>query len=148
MATTKSTSRRSTASKSATKKTASKRASKKSSAKKKASTRKTASKSPRSHANSGGKRKWSAAVDTVSTFPREDLFNQSATVIARDLASKTTSPKGPASGMRMLVFYINRAGKNLSASRLKVLERAKVLLHKKVEEARDAKKSARKGTSK
>ena len=32
--------------------------------------------------------------------------------------------------MSMLVFYINRAGKNLSASRLRVLERAKDALKK------------------
>jgi hypothetical protein len=30
--------------------------------------------------------------------------------------------------MRMLTFYINRTGKNLPASRLKVLENAKKLL--------------------
>ena len=34
--------------------------------------------------------------------------------------------------MRMLTFYINRAGKNLPAKRLKVLEEAKELLHKKI----------------
>jgi hypothetical protein len=34
--------------------------------------------------------------------------------------------------MRMLTFYINRAGKNLPASRLKVLENAKKLLHEKI----------------
>ena len=35
---------------------------------------------------------------------------------------------GPSSGMRMLAFYINRAGKNLPADRLKVLENAKKLI--------------------
>jgi hypothetical protein len=34
--------------------------------------------------------------------------------------------------MRMLTFYINRAGKNLPAARLKVLENAKTLLHQKI----------------
>lgn len=33
--------------------------------------------------------------------------------------------------MRMLNYYINRAGRNLSASRRAVLKRAKVLLSKK-----------------
>lgn len=83
-------------------------------------------------------RKWSASVDTESTYPEEGLFTKGAATIARQLASKKVSPKGPASGMRMLTFYINRAGKNLPANRLKVLERAKALLHKKVEESKAA----------
>jgi hypothetical protein len=85
-----------------------------------------------SHQNSHGTRKWSAAVTTDSTHPREGLFNKDARTIARELASKRVSPKGPSSGMRMLAFYINRAGKNLPANRLKVLERAKELLHQKI----------------
>ena len=60
------------------------------------------------------KKKWSAKVTTDSTHPDQGLFNQSASAIAKALASKKVSPKGPASGMRMLNFYINRAGKNLS----------------------------------
>ena len=71
------------------------------------------------------KKKWSAKVDTDSTHPDEGLFNQSAAAIAKALASKKVSPKGPASGMRMLNFYINRAGKNLSSERHAELERAK-----------------------
>ena len=71
------------------------------------------------------KKKWSAEVTTDSTHPDEGLFNQSASAIAKALASKKVSPKGPASGMRMLNFYINRAGKNLSASRHAELEKAK-----------------------
>ena len=74
------------------------------------------------------KKKWSAEVTTDSTHPDEGLFNQSAATIAKALASKKVSPKGPASGMRMLNFYINRAGKNLSASRHAELEEAKTLL--------------------
>jgi hypothetical protein len=35
--------------------------------------------------------------------------------------------------MRMLTFYVNRAGKNLTKSRLRVLERAKELLHERIE---------------
>ena len=84
------------------------------------------------HSNPHGKRKWSAAVTTDSTYPREGLFNKDAATIARELASKKVSPKGPSSGMRMLTFYINRAGKNLSASRLKVLQRAKALLRERM----------------
>lgn len=78
------------------------------------------------------KKKWSAKVHTESTYPPEGLFNKDAATIARTLASKRVSPKGPSSGMRMLSFYINRAGKNLSATRRKELERAKELLHKRI----------------
>jgi Protein of unknown function (DUF3175) len=92
-----------------------------------------------SHRNSHGKRKWSAGVDTESTYPQEGLFKKDAETIARSLASKKVSPKGPASGMRMLTFYVNRAGKNLPQSRLRILERAKGLLHERVEEARSRK---------
>jgi tRNA(adenine34) deaminase len=79
-------------------------------------------------------------VTTDSTHPQAGLFNQDAKTIARELASKKVSPKGPSSGMRMLTFYINRAGKNLPANRLKVLENAKKQLHKRIE-------AAKKGTS-
>jgi tRNA(Arg) A34 adenosine deaminase TadA len=74
------------------------------------------------------KKKWSAKVNTDSTHPDEGLFNKDASSIAKALASKKVSPKGPASGMRMLNFYINRAGKNLPESRHAELEKAKTLL--------------------
>ncbi|MBS1815565.1 MAG: DUF3175 domain-containing protein [Acidobacteria bacterium] len=115
---------------------------------KKSATKKRSAKKSTSHANSGGKRKWSAKVGTDSTHPRKDLFNQSAPTIARELASKKVSPKGPGSGMRMLTFYINRAGKNLPESRLKVLQRAKELLHKRVEDSKTDSKPSKKTTKK
>jgi len=37
-------------------------------------------------------------------------------------------PKGPGSGVRMIQFFINRAGRSLSATRRRELERAKRLL--------------------
>jgi hypothetical protein len=61
---------------------------------------------------------------------------------ARDrplLASKKVSPKGPASGMRMLTYFINRAGKGLSPSRKKEQERAKSLLHARIEKEKQKK---------
>ena len=73
-------------------------------------------------------KKWSAKVDTDSTHPDEGLFNKSASAIAKALASKKVSPKGPASGMRMLNFYINRAGKNLPQERKEELRKAKTQL--------------------
>ncbi len=93
--------------------------------------------SKKSHAK-GSTRRWSADVTATSdaTHPPEGLFKKDAATIARTLASKKVSPKGPASGMRMLTFYINRAGHNLSASRLKELDKAKQLLHQRVEQGR------------
>jgi tRNA(adenine34) deaminase len=73
-------------------------------------------------------RKWSARVKTESTYPEEGLFKKSSAEIAKALASKKVSPKGPGSGMRMLTFYINRAGKNLSHQRRAALEKAKEIL--------------------
>jgi tRNA(adenine34) deaminase len=73
-------------------------------------------------------KKWVADVDTESTYPEEGLFNQDAETIAKHLASKKVSPKGPASGMRMLNYYINRGGKNLSQERHAELEKAKGIL--------------------
>jgi tRNA(adenine34) deaminase len=77
-------------------------------------------------------KKWSADVTTSSTRPPEGLFTKSAAVIARSLASKKISPKGPASGLRMLTFCINRAGKEFTNSRRKELERAKDLLSHRI----------------
>lgn len=86
------------------------------------------------------RRKWSAKVHTESTYPPEGLFTKSAAVIARTLASPEVSPKGPGSGMRMLSFYINRAGRNLDAKQLAELKRAKELLRNRVEREKDSKK--------
>jgi hypothetical protein len=90
------------------------------------------------------KKRWVRTVTTDSTHPPKDLFTKSAPVIARSLASKKVSPKGPASGMRMLTYFINRGGKGLSATRRKELERAKKLLHERIEKEkqRENKKAA------
>jgi Protein of unknown function (DUF3175) len=86
-------------------------------------------------------KRWVAKVKTDSTHPPKGLLTKSAAVIARSLASKKVSPKGPGSGMRMLTYYINRAGRGLSAARKAELQKAKELLSKRI--GRD-KKSARK----
>jgi tRNA(Arg) A34 adenosine deaminase TadA len=95
------------------------------------------------------KKKWSAKVDTDSTHPDEGLFKKNAAAIAKALATKKVSPKGPASGMQMLNFYINRAGKNLTQERHAELEKAKTLLSEiiakeKPKPAKPAKKTAAK----
>lgn len=76
-------------------------------------------------------------MTTESTFPPAGLFTKEAATVARALASKKVSPKGPASGMRMLTFFINRAGRGLSRARRAELERAKRLLSERVRRARE-----------
>ncbi|HEY6989806.1 MAG TPA: DUF3175 domain-containing protein [Bryobacteraceae bacterium] len=82
------------------------------------------------------KKRWVARVKTVSTFPPEGLFTKDAATIARSLASKKVSPKGPASGMRMLTYFINRGGKGLSKERRSELEKTKRLLSEKIAKAK------------
>lgn len=80
------------------------------------------------------KKKWVRSVKTDSTHPPQGLFTKSAPVMARSLASKKVSPKGPASGLRMLTYFINRGGRGLSASRRAELERAKKLLSRRIQQ--------------
>src|SRR5262245_63816340 len=76
-------------------------------------------------------RRWVQKVKTVSTYPPKGLFTKDAQTIARVMASKKVSPKGPGSGIRMIQYFINRAGKGLSAARRAELERAKQLLQER-----------------
>jgi len=87
-------------------------------------------------------KRWVAEVKTDSTHPPEGLFTKSATTIARTLASKKVSPKGPVSGMRMLTDFINRGGRGLSASRRAELEKAKALLSKRIQQQKTRKRAA------
>jgi hypothetical protein len=84
--------------------------------------------------------KWIAKVKTNSTHPAAGLFTKSARTIANSLASKRVSPEGPRSGMRMLTYFVNRAGRALSTERRAELERAKELLSRKIEQQKKIKK--------
>lgn len=84
------------------------------------------------------KKRWVAKVKTDSTHPPQGLFTKSAATIARSLASKKVSPKGPSSGMRMLTYFINRAGRGLSATRRAELEKAKALLSARIQKERES----------
>jgi tRNA(adenine34) deaminase len=57
------------------------------------------------------RKRWARSVTTDSTHPPPGLFKKKAATIARVLASKRVSPKGPQSGMRMLTYFINRGGR-------------------------------------
>jgi Protein of unknown function (DUF3175) len=78
------------------------------------------------------KRRWVRGVETVSTYPPEGTFAKDAESIAGTMASKRVSPKEIGSGIRMIQFFINRAGKSLPAERKKELEKAKELLRAKI----------------
>lgn len=88
---------------------------------------------------SSPKKRWVAKVTTDSTHPPEGLFTKDAATIARTLASKKVSPKGPGSGMRMLTYFINRGGKGLSATRRRELEKAKKLLSLRIQKEKEKK---------
>jgi hypothetical protein len=103
---------------------------------KKSTARKSTKQATRKSATPPSKR-WSSKVDTDSTHPDHGLFLKSPRTIANALATTKVSPKGPASGMRMLNFYINRAGKNLSRERVAELEKAKQLLSDKIAKQKD-----------
>jgi hypothetical protein len=76
--------------------------------------------------------KWSAEVTKHSDALdlERDVFKGSSTEIAKSLKrsaerSRRRKSSPYRSAMSMLTFYINRAGKNLSARRRKTLEAAK-----------------------
>jgi hypothetical protein len=70
-------------------------------------------------------------VTTDSTHPPAGTFSGSAARIARTMARKDVSPRGLGSGIRMIQYFINRGGKNLSARRRAELERAKRILQRR-----------------
>ena len=88
-------------------------------------------------------KKWVRNVKTVSTYPPRDVFTKDAQTIARTMAKKSVSPKGIGSGIRMIQYFINRAGKSLSTARKRELEKAKRILQKKRNSTKSATKSAR-----
>ncbi len=83
-------------------------------------------------------RKWSAKVTKTSNAMdlKKNVFKQSdpkkiARSVKRSAArSKRRKSSPKRSAMSMLSFYVNRAGKNLSASQIKKLEKAKLELRK------------------
>jgi hypothetical protein len=88
------------------------------------------------------KKRWVKDVTTDSTHPPAGLFTKSPQEIARALGSKKVSPKGPASGMRMLTYFINRAGKGLTATRRAKLERAKTMLSERIATTKERQRKA------
>jgi tRNA(adenine34) deaminase len=71
-------------------------------------------------------------VTTTSATIPPGLFTRDAATIARTLALPRVSPNGPVSGLRMLSFFINRAGRQLPRLRRAELEKAKRLMQRKI----------------
>jgi Protein of unknown function (DUF3175) len=76
-------------------------------------------------------KRWVRNVTTDSTHPSRRLFTKEPATIAKELASKKVSPKGIGSAIRMVQYFINRAGKGLPAARKRKLEAAKRILQSK-----------------
>jgi hypothetical protein len=93
---------------------------------------------PKAKKSKKGAKRWSAEVTEHSDALdlESEVFKQrSARQIAQSLKHSAESSKRRKGTVRqsassMLNFYINRAGKNLSASRKRILERAKDELRK------------------
>jgi hypothetical protein len=77
------------------------------------------------------RKKWVRKVKTISTAPPKNLFTKDARTIANTMARRSVSPKGIGSGVRMIQYFINRGGKNLSVTRRRELEKAKAILQKR-----------------
>lgn len=60
------------------------------------------------------------------------LLTKDPETIAASLASTEFSPEGPASGIRLLAFYISHAAKGLSLNQRRNLEKAKKLLSERL----------------
>ena len=77
-------------------------------------------------------KRWVRTVTTDSTHPPPRTFTGSAIDIARQMARKDVSPRGLGSAIRMIQYFINRGGKNVSAARRAELERAKRMLQRRL----------------
>jgi tRNA(adenine34) deaminase len=75
--------------------------------------------------------------------PSRGLFTKSGATIAHTLALTNVSPKGIGSGMRMLTYFINRAGRGLIPKRRAELNKAKVLVSRRMEKAKESRSGAR-----
>lgn len=72
--------------------------------------------------------RWSQRVKTESTFPPPGLFAEDAETIAETLARPEISPGGLGPAIRMVTFFVNRAGHTLPDARRAELDRAKAAL--------------------
>jgi len=71
---------------------------------------------------------WIKNVKTKSTFPPKRVFTKKANEIASMMEKEEVSPAGLGSAIKMIQFFINRAGNKLNSERKKELEKAKINL--------------------
>lgn len=76
---------------------------------------------------------WVQKVKTVSTFPPAGTFALSALEIVDVMSKPHVSPLGIRSAVRMVQYFLNRAGHRLPEDRRAQLEEAKRLLRKQPE---------------
>src|SRR5579885_19977 len=77
---------------------------------------------------SRAKKKWSAKINTTTTFPPTSTYTRPAEEVAKIRAREEVSPLGIGLAIRMVQMFINRAGKILSPDRKRELEKAKRIL--------------------
>jgi hypothetical protein len=126
----KSAQRRTASRKTARRKTARRKTARRKTARRKTATRKTA--------RQASNRRWSARVTRESdaldlergVFTRGDPKKIAASLKRSAMQSRRRKADPYRSALSMLIFYINRAGQNLPASRRKVLRQAKGELRK------------------
>lgn len=80
-------------------------------------------------------RRWSGVVGTASTFPPPGLFARDAETIAATMARPDVSPGGLGAAIRMVTYYLNRAGRLLPRARRDELERARRILQRRRRDA-------------
>ena len=78
------------------------------------------------------RRRWVQTVTTISTAPPPGTFTRSAHEIADIMARPDVSPRGVGSGIRMIQYFINRGGRNLTTHRRQQLEHAKRILQRRL----------------
>jgi tRNA(adenine34) deaminase len=78
------------------------------------------------------RRRWVQTVATISTAPPPGTFTRPSREIADIMARPGVSPKGLGSGIRMIQYFINRGGRNLTPHRRRQLERAKRILQRRL----------------
>jgi tRNA(adenine34) deaminase len=89
-------------------------------------------------------KEWSQAVTDgpARTFAKKGIHTKKAEEIVAEYKRKGVSPKGLGSAIRMLQFYINRAGKNLHngpeiKKAIKMLQADLAKEHAKAEKKKD-----------
>lgn len=85
---------------------------------------------------------WSKAVTErkPGTFAKKGIHTKSAEEIYHEYKKKSVSPHGLGSAIQMLVFYKNRAGKNLKPEQDREISKAIKMLQKDNEENKKKKR--------